>query len=150
MNGVTQVPRVRGVEALAAAVERATPVVIEGLATEWPLLEALEPSAFRERFGDVRVPVASVGEDGAVYDPRRGVRYEETSVREYVDGLLAGSRRQYLSVPAARYFPQLDALTRPPREVERASYRHARVWIAAEGQGGPLHVDLPNNLYVQG
>lgn len=150
MKGLGAVERVRGVEHLGTAVRRRTPVIFEGLARDWPLLAALEPSSFRQRYGAVRVPVAAIDDDGAAYDARLGVRYDHTSVSDYIGGLESGSRRHYLSVSARDYFPDLGALTRPPTEVQAATYRHERVWIAAEGQGGPLHVDLPHNLYVQG
>lgn len=152
MNDPVSVPRITLPDhdgALERALAEGRPAVFVGAARAWTDLHAWAPRALAALLGSREVPVAQVAADGAVYDPRAGVSYRRIALDRYVASLEAGALDHYLSCSVRAYVPELLLALRPPSVVAGAAWRNERLWVAAKGQGGPLHIDLPHNLYVQ-
>lgn len=133
----------------AEYVRRSRPVILRGAIDHWPAIARWSGAYFKERFGDRAVPaVRSRG--GALYDPKTGLHYEHVRVADYVD-MLDGPRagELYMLFRVHEAMPELmDDIVRPAY-CRDAPWFRSRFWYAAPGTRGPLHRDLPRNLYAQ-
>jgi lysine-specific demethylase 8 len=127
----------------------AVPVVLTGMMEGWPASERWSPASFRERYGDRRVPVIPTRDGAAVFSPKSGVAYTRMRIDEFVDSVAAGDRSNYMVFRVEQELPSLLDDVRPPRFWAQALWRRCRFWFAPPDIGGPLHRDLPDNLYAQ-
>jgi len=126
------------------------PVILRGLIEDWPARQRWSLAYFREAFGERRVPVAHASGPTGFFHPKRGVSYRPLRVADYLDGLSAAEPNQrYMLFPAHKVLPELlDDVRRPAYRAHSRWFR-TRFWFAAADTGGPLHRDLPENLYAQ-
>lgn len=133
----------------ARYVKASRPVILAGAIDHWPAMKKWSLDYFKCRFGDRMVP-AGRARDKSLYDSANGVRYETIRVADYVD-LLTEARPidLYMAFRVHEALPELlDDLVRPDYCREAPWFR-SRFWFAAPDTGGPLHRDLPENLYAQ-
>lgn len=130
----------------------ARPVIIRGAIEHWPAMKKWSPDYFKARFGERRVPAVR-SKNGRLYDAKDGLFYEDVRVADYVDRLARGE----VPVPADLYMlfrvhevmPELfDDIVRPAY-CHDAPWFRSRFWFAAPETKGPLHRDIPENLYAQ-
>jgi hypothetical protein len=132
------------------------PLVLTGLADDWPALQRWTPMHLRERYGDVIVEVQS----GRASDPefeRNKLRLRrEMTVAELVDRVLAGAgndlyltaNNQALKRPALA--PLLADIGSLPDWVDRAGLPGASLlWFGGAGILTPLHHDTLMLLHTQ-
>jgi lysine-specific demethylase 8 len=127
----------------------AVPVVLTGMMDGWPASARWSTSSFRERYGDRHVPVIPTRGGAAVYSPKSGIPYARMRVDEFLDGVRAGDRSRYMVFRVEDELPSLLDDVRPPRVWAQALWKRCRFWFAPPDIGGPLHRDLPDNLYAQ-
>ncbi len=133
----------------ARYVRPAKPVILRGAIDHWPAMKLWSRAYFARRFGDREVPVIRT-RGGVLYDPKGGLFYERMRVADYVD-LLADAKPMdlYMVFRVHEVMPELfDDIGRTPY-CEDAPWFRARFWFAAPDTKGPLHRDLPDNLYAQ-
>lgn len=133
----------------ARYVRRSRPVILRGAIDHWPAMRAWSRDALKRRFGDRRVPVIR-RKRGALYDERAGLFYERIRFADYVDLLDAARPLDlYMVLRVHEELPELfDDIVRPVY-CQGARWFRARFWFAAPDTKGPLHRDLPDNLYAQ-
>jgi hypothetical protein len=88
-------------------------------------------------------------EGSAVYSPKSGVPYGKLRVDQFIDGVVAGDASKYMVFRVEEELPELLEDVRPPPFWAEALWKRARFWFAPPDIGGPLHRDLPDNLYAQ-
>ncbi len=125
------------------------PVILRGAIDHWPALRCWSRDYFKRRFGDRSVPVIRK-KGGAMYDASAGLFYERMRVADYVDQLTeARPSDLYMVFRVHEVLPEIfDDIARPAY-CHDASWYRARFWFAAPDTKGPLHRDLPENLYAQ-
>jgi hypothetical protein len=125
------------------------PVILEGAIGDWPAMRKWSLDYFKREFGERELPIIQE-KDGAHYDVRTGLHYDRIRFGDYCD-LLAdgGPHALYLSVRVHEAIPELFADIRPPAYTARARWARSRFWMGGPGAKGPLHRDLPENLYAQ-
>jgi hypothetical protein len=131
-------------------VRQKRPVVIRGLMDDWPAMKRWSVDYFRERFGERSVPVARATGPLGFFDPKRGVDYRPMRVADYLDGLQADDpTTRYMLFPVHQALPELLDDVQRPEYCRDAPWFRSRFWFAAPDTRGPLHRDLPENLYAQ-
>lgn len=125
------------------------PVVLAGAAASWPALGAWRPAALCARFGSRRVPVIRRAPGGEFYDATAGVAYAPMAVSAFFEATAGGRRDLYMVFRVQEALPELLEDVLLPDFCKQAPWFLARFWAGVAGTGGPLHVDLPDNLYVQ-
>lgn len=133
----------------ARYVKPSRPVILRGAIDHWPAMRSWSREQLKRRFGDRTVPVIR-RKGGAMYDERAGVFYERIRFADYVDLLdVGGALDLYMVFRVHEVLPELfDDIVCPPY-CQGANWYRARFWFAAPETRGPLHRDLPNNLYAQ-
>ena len=133
----------------AQYVRASRPVVLRGAIDEWPAMKLWSRDYFKRRFGHRRVPAVRK-KNGTLYDPKAGLNYETVSVADYVDLLAAGNPIDlYMLFRVHEAMPELlDDVVRPSYCADAGWFR-SRFWFGGPGTKGPLHRDLPQNLYAQ-
>lgn len=125
------------------------PVILRGAIDDWPARTRWTTQYFRERFGDREVPAVRV-HDGTLYDPKGGLFYERVRVADYVDALERATKGElYMLFRVHEAMPELfDDIVRPAY-CRGAGWMRSRFWFAQPDTQGPLHRDIPDNLYAQ-
>ena len=131
---------------------RSRPVIIRGAIDRWPAMAKWSPDYFKERFGDRRVPAVRA-KNGRLYDAKEGLFYEDVRVADYVDRLQQGGAPRpaelYMLFRVHEVMPELFEDIVRPDYCRDAPWFRSRFWFAAPGTRGPLHRDIPENLYAQ-
>jgi lysine-specific demethylase 8 len=137
-------------EEFAARYVRASrPVILRGAIDHWPAMKLWSREYFKRRFGDRRVPVIRQ-RHGAMYAPATGLFYEDMRVADYVDRLESCAPLDlYMVVRIHEMLPEIFGDIAWPAYCHDATWHRARFWFAAPDTKGPLHRDLPENLYAQ-
>jgi hypothetical protein len=149
------IPRVTRLDATTFHREytrRNKPVLIEGLARDWPAVRSWSLAALAERVGDTPVDVQILeGNEArrqtqafdatirAMLDPTSNEHYvQQISLRTLPDGLVSalGSVEDYLG-------PNY------PARLHRFCRDEPRFWVGPAGTITPVHFDLAHNLFVQ-
>ena len=133
----------------AEYVRRSRPVILRGAIDEWPAMKRWSPAYFKARFGEREVPAVR-SREGSMYDAGAGLFYERVRVADYVD-MVDGPRGRdlYMLFRVHEVMPELfDDIVRPAY-CRDASWFRSRFWYAPPDARGPLHRDLPENLYAQ-
>jgi cupin-like protein len=136
-------------EFTARYIRRSRPVILRGAIHDWPAMQRWSYGYFKQRFGEREVPVVRA-KNGTLYDAAEGLHYEQIRLAEYVDGLAAGGPNDlYVVFRVHEVMPELfDDIVRPIY-CRDAPWLRSRFWFAGPDTKGPLHRDLPNNLYAQ-
>jgi len=136
-------------EFVARYVRRAQPVILAGAARHWPARTRWEPQELARRFSDRAVPVVRSGQGGSLFDPWNGVNYAPMTVRAYVEAVAEQRSDLYMIFRVQDHLSELLDDIEVPDVCARAAWFRARFWFAIDGTAGPLHADLPHNLYAQ-
>jgi hypothetical protein len=138
-------------EFVARYVRRSRPVVLAGAARDWPARTRWLPEELGRRFGDRPVPVVRRQSISSVVDARGALTYSYAPMpmREYLQAVADHRTELYMVFRTQDCLPELLDDVRLPDVCARASWFGSRFWFAMEGTGGPLHTDLPHNLYAQ-
>lgn len=133
----------------ARYIKRSQPVILRGAIDDWPAMKLWSGDYFKRRFGDREVPVVR-SRGGSLYDQNAGLHYERIRVRDYVDLLEPAKPIDlYMVFRVQDVMPELlDDIVRPPY-CRDAAWCRSRFWFAGPDMKGPLHRDLPDNLYAQ-
>jgi hypothetical protein len=124
-------------------------VILEGAIADWPAMQKWSLAYFTQQFGDREVPVVRE-KDGSHYDAQNGLHYERIRFGDYCDLIADGKRNDlYITVRVHEVFPELFADIRQPPYTAAARWARSRFWFGGAGAKGPLHRDLPENLYAQ-
>src|SRR5262249_45248163 len=146
---VGRVERPRAREFAARSAGRAQPVILAGAARHWPARTRWEPQELARRFSDRAVPVVRSGQGGSLFDPWNGVNYAPMTVRAYVEAVAEQRSDLYMIFRVQDHLSELLDDSEVPDVWARAGWFGARFWFAIDGTAGPLHADLPHNLYAQ-
>lgn len=130
-------------------VKASRPVILEGAIGHWPAMQMWSREYFKSRFGERRVPAVRK-KNGTLYSADGGLHYEQVRFADYVDSLAEAKPIDlYMLFRTHEYLPELfDDIVRP-QYCERARWYRSRFWFAGPDTKGPLHRDLPDNLYAQ-
>lgn len=152
MDSARDIPRVAppSAEAFESDFVRASrPVILRGAIGDWPALRSWSLAYFKEAFGERELPIIRE-KNGSHYDVDTGLHYDRIRFGDYCD-LLAdgGPHGLYLSVRVHEAIPELFDDIRRPSYTASARWARSRFWMGGPGAKGPLHRDLPENLYAQ-
>ncbi len=136
-------------EAFAAEyVQTGTPVIMRGLAKDWPAVRTWSPSLLRERYGAQQLQVMDNDISGGIFN------VEELTVAEFIDGIEGGDTRKYLRFGNLLHrFPELagdfDRGVLDRYITKRKLGSNMGVFIGAKGTTTRLHAAPPDNLFAQ-
>jgi lysine-specific demethylase 8 len=131
-------------------VRHSRPVILAGAARDWPARTRWTPEELGRRFADRAVPVACHRTTNGYYDTQGlSHSYDPMPMREYLDAVAARRTELYMVFRTQEYLPELLDDVRLPDVCARAKWFGSRFWFAMADVGGPLHADLPHNLYAQ-
>jgi hypothetical protein len=119
-------------------------VVLRGALADWPAMKKWSLDYFVREFGDRQLPVFRA------YDARGGLHYERIGFAEYCTRLASGQPHDaYMTVRVQEALPELLGDICQPPYAAGAPWTRSRFWLGAAEAKGPLHRDLPENLYAQ-
>ncbi|HJQ83701.1 MAG TPA: cupin-like domain-containing protein, partial [Candidatus Binatia bacterium] len=138
-------------ERFAGYRRRSVPVVLDGLADDWPARSNWSLARLRERFGNRPISVITTSERGVLCtDVKTGVAFRTMRFGDYVDVLERGERPDaYLIEPGSNWIPELRDDVRVPEYCRDAPWQNTRFWLSAADTAAPLHRDLAENLFFQ-
>jgi len=129
---------------------RSVPVLLDGLADDWPARSNWSIARLRERFGDRPISVMETHHGRLCSDVNTGVAFQSMRFGDYLDVLEQGERPDcYLIEPGSGWIPELSNDVRMPEYLRKAPWRNTRFWLSAANTSGPLHRDLAENIFVQ-
>jgi hypothetical protein len=165
MSIVGQVERIRNitVEEFQSRYRGSKPVVLEGVAKDWPARSVLTPANLKQMFGSVVVNLRETDNELDMFfsDDRFGVtRRKYMPLKDYIDLICEKEtfdvRPPYLAnvdfdMPQGRqYLHQLKTLLAFPNYFRDTSTGTATcLWIAAPGQKSSVHNDNYDNFVAQ-
>lgn len=130
-------------------VRASKPVILQGAIGDWPALKRWSLEYFKREFGERELPIIHE-KRGSHYDVRTGLHYGSIRFGDYCDLLAdSGPHELYMSVRVHEALPELFGDIRKPDVVATARWARSRFWMGGPGAKGPLHRDLPENLYAQ-
>lgn len=130
-------------------VESSRPVILRGAIDDWPAMQKWSLGYFKEAFGERQLPVVRE-KNGSHYDAQSGLHYERIRFADYCD-LLADDQPHdlFITVRVDEQLPELFDDIRQPAYTQAKQWARSRFWLGAPETKGPLHRDLPENLYAQ-
>ena len=130
-------------------VKASRPVILRGAIDHWPAMKLWSREYFKRRFGDRVVPVVRK-KNGSMYDAAAGLFYERIRFADYVDLLESATPLDlYMVFRVHEVLPEIFGDIVWPAYCRDAHWHRARFWFGAPDTKGPLHRDLPENLYAQ-
>jgi hypothetical protein len=134
------------------------PVVISGVANDWPACSLWKPDILKSMFGDVRVPVRQSDNELDVFFGE-STAVTEISIADYIDSIESlntdSQRPSYLgnlsltSPLAQEYFDQLKLHFDFPNYFPENSGCDIRIWMGAANQKSTIHNDPYHNFNAQ-
>jgi hypothetical protein len=154
-----RVPRVRKPsrsEFLDRYYARNEPVLIEGVANDWPALTRWTPAYFKQRLGQRIVEVQAHRHRDADYEINKDKLRADMRFGDYVDLVEAiGSSNDYY-ITAKNAGKNADSLRELwddippcPEYLRNDAKEHGFFWYGPQGTVTPLHHDLTNNFMAQ-
>jgi len=130
-------------------VKASRPVILRGAIADWPAMTKWSLDYFKKAFGDRELPVVRE-KDGVPYDAGSGLHYERIRFGDYCD-LIADDEPHdlFITVRVDEQLPELFGDIRQPVYTTDTPWARSRFWMNAPDTKGPLHRDLPENLYAQ-
>ena len=152
MEYTSSIPRISAPSAAAFEsdfVHASRPVILQGAIADWPAMTKWSLEFFTREFGDRELPIVRE-KNGSHYSAGSGLHYERIRFGDYCDLLADGNPHDlYLTVRVHEVVPELFADIRQPAYTAAAHWARSRFWMGGPGSKGPLHRDLPENLYAQ-
>ncbi len=151
----TSVPRLRDVSAeafldLAYAARR--PVVIEGLAADWPATRNWTPARLAKIVGSTAITYQGGRADAPDFELAKDRHTRTTPFDRYIASVTEGAGGNDAYITAYNSDANRAALGPLMRDLAPVPYLQGgegMMWIGPEGTFTPLHHDLTNNLLVQ-
>jgi hypothetical protein len=132
------------------------PVLLRGLADDWPALRRWSPKFFTETFGDVEVEVTADREEDPRYEDNFTHHRRQMTMRAFVEQVMGGAGNDVYLVAKNRILerPELASLladiSYPDGILDAAKETPLpRLWFGPEGTVTPLHHDSVNILFAQ-
>jgi hypothetical protein len=130
--------------------KRSLPVLLDGLADDWPARSNWSIARLRERFADRSISVITTRDGRLCADVETGVAFRAMRFGDYLDALERGERPDaYLIEPGSNWLPELSDDVRVPEYCRTAPWRNTRFWLSAANTSSPLHRDVAENLFFQ-
>jgi hypothetical protein len=127
-----------------------TPVVLHGLADDWPARSNWSIENLRTRFADRLISVIRTDDGRIRTDVGTGVAFDTIRFGDYLDVLERGERPDsYLIEASGQWLPELSDDVRVPEYCRHAGWRNTRFWLSAAGTSVPLHRDVAENIFFQ-
>src|SRR5262249_34593098 len=154
---IKEVPRVKVEDLSAEDFQRVylssnTPVVIEGMASDWEAVKTWSPLWFKEKYGDYRIPVRIKSD--ALNDT--GLLIRDMPLAELVDNIYAGGKFMggnledvFNDNPGLRESLDIPTLTRYAVSNKRAKIGSTQLFMSGEGTRSGFHCTNGINLFVQ-
>lgn len=137
---------------------RDKPVIITGVANEWPACSLWKPDTFKTLFGNVRVPVRESDNELDVFFGE-STRRKEISIADYLDSIesvnTSSQRPNYLgnlslnSPLTQEYYDKLKPHFDFPDYFPENSGVDIRIWVGACNQKSTIHNDPYHNFNAQ-
>jgi Cupin-like domain len=125
------------------------PIVLRGLARDWPATQRWSFAALRERFGTRELPLVRTCDGLLGYDEQDGMDYEPRRLADHLDAFdTPHGADHFLTVPASEYLPELLADVDGPAYCESAGWRDWRISIGARGIVTPIHREVLDNIFT--
>ena len=130
--------------------KRAVPMLLDGLAEDWPARSNWSIVRLRERFADRTISVMATHGGRLCTDVNTGVVFQSMRFGDYLDVLERGERPDsYLIEAGSGWLPELSDDVRAPEYLRKAPWQNTRFWLSAANTSSPLHRDLAENIFVQ-
>ncbi len=131
-------------------VEARRPVIIVGAIEDWPARRSWSAEHLAAKFGDRVVPVAGVAGKRVENYGATGIPYREERLRQCIEHLRAATADHgYAMFLLGESLPELQADLRTPVFAPQAPWAIYKFWMSAADTRTPLHMDLPDNLFMQ-
>lgn len=125
-----------------------TPVVLRGVASQWPATQRWSLDQLAREHGDLRVVAGRVERGAVAMDARRGLEHATVALGAFLEGLRDGARDRYVMTPLVDLPSALARDAPPPPYCDNATWRDGNLWIGAEGTVSGLHFDVADNLHA--
>jgi [protein]-arginine 3-hydroxylase / protease len=131
-------------------VDARKPVIIVGALDDWPARRTWSAEYLATAFGDRRIPVAGVARRRVENYGDSGIPYREEPLRACIEHLQAATPDYgYAMFLLDESLPELKADLRTPAFAPPAPWSIYKFWMSAADTRTPLHMDLPDNLFMQ-
>jgi [protein]-arginine 3-hydroxylase / protease len=131
-------------------VEPGKPVIIVGAVDDWPARRSWSAAYLSATFGERTVPVAGVAHRRVENYGATGIPYRDESLRQCIAHLQAATTDHgYAMFLLDECLPELKADLRTPAFAPPAPWSIYKFWMSAADTRTPLHMDLPDNLFMQ-
>jgi hypothetical protein len=133
------------------------PVVLTGLAADWPAMQRWTPQFFKEQYGNVEVEIQAGRNDDADYERNKLQHRSRIAMAEFVDRVMAvgASNDIYLTanndaLRRAELAPLLDDIGSLPKIINHSRFRdESSLWFGPAGTVTPLHHDTIMLFHTQ-
>lgn len=133
------------------------PVVLQGVADDWPAMRRWSPTDLRERFGHLEVDVQVGRNSDALFEQNKAQLRKRMRVAEFVDLVVAGgaTNDHYLTandemMRRPEFLPLLqDIGSMPPICDPELLHTAASFWFGPAGTRTPLHHDTLMLFHTQ-
>jgi lysine-specific demethylase 8 len=127
------------------------PVIIRGLARDWPCVQKWTPQYFYDKFASSEI---ALHDNEGLVSPDAEQRFESETLGSYLQRLEKGRAGKYLKFSQFLYqHPELlddlnlDQLHRMQGNL--TTHADYQIFIGGEGCYTPMHCGLPGNLFIQ-
>jgi Cupin-like domain len=125
------------------------PVVLTGVAADWPALARWSPADLKSRFGHIDVEVQAERDANPLYEQEKLEHRRQVRLADFVDQVLAGgANNEMLRRP--EFAPLLADIGTLPRLCDRAALlERSSFWFGPAGTVTPLHHDTIMLFHTQ-
>jgi len=135
----------------------ARPVVVSGLARDWPAMERWQPHSLAERFGELEVEIQAGRDDDPDYEVNSVALRRRVRFADFLGRIVAGGPSNDLYLTANNHVFRDPAFASLHAEVGKLpDYltaedigRHGSWWVGPAGAITPLHHDMLMLFHVQ-